>query len=70
MALAVIAPLLTALLIVVVILRRARRLPLPPGPPQWPIIGNLLDMPTIRPWVKYREWCSTYSMYNILAFRS
>ncbi|THH27825.1 hypothetical protein EUX98_g6365 [Antrodiella citrinella] len=27
----------------------------------WPIIGNALDMPTIRPWEKYCQWCKTYN---------
>ncbi|THH19224.1 hypothetical protein EUX98_g8816 [Antrodiella citrinella] len=26
-----------------------------------PIVGNLLDMPTVRPWEKYRDWCQTYN---------
>ncbi|GAA5997441.1 cytochrome P450 [Rhodotorula paludigena] len=34
--------------------------PLPPGPPPLPIIGNLLDVPKSRPWVKFAEWTEQY----------
>jgi len=45
--------------IVIAKLRRPRP-SLPPGPKGWPIVGNALDLPTIRPWEKYHEWCDTY----------
>ncbi|KAF9044301.1 cytochrome P450 [Panaeolus papilionaceus] len=35
-------------------------LPLPPGPKGYPIIGNLLDMPTEKAWLTYHEWSKTY----------
>ncbi|THH30749.1 hypothetical protein EUX98_g3443 [Antrodiella citrinella] len=48
-------------LIVFVIFRLLKaRPPLPPGPKPWPIIGNMLDVPTVRPWERYREWCDKY----------
>lgn len=40
---------------------RSNRLPLPPGPRGYPIIGNLLDMPSEHQWVKYHEWSKKYS---------
>jgi hypothetical protein len=32
----------------------------PPGPPGWPLIGNVLDMPHIRPWLIFTEWGKKY----------
>ncbi|KAG2158979.1 cytochrome P450 [Suillus bovinus] len=34
--------------------------PYPPGPPGWPLIGNVLDMPHIRPWLTFAEWGKKY----------
>ena len=36
------------------------RLPLPPGPKGYPVIGNLFDMPIYKPWVVYDEWRKIY----------
>ena len=45
--------------------RRNRwRRKLPPGPHPHPFIGNLLHMPTDRPWIVYRDWGKTYSEIN------
>ena len=41
---------------------RLRGFKLPPGPRGWPIIGNLLDLPTEQAWVVYRDWSRTYGM--------
>lgn len=30
--------------------------PLPPGPKKWPLLGNLLDMPSSKEWVTFAEW--------------
>ncbi|KAK0460552.1 cytochrome P450 [Desarmillaria tabescens] len=35
---------------------QSRGLPLPPGPPGLPCLGNLLDIPIHRPWIKFTEW--------------
>ncbi|KAK7678433.1 hypothetical protein QCA50_018493 [Cerrena zonata] len=35
-------------------------LPLPPGPKGYPIIGNLLQMPSTTPWKTFREWSKLY----------
>ncbi|KAG1829895.1 hypothetical protein F4604DRAFT_1034977 [Suillus subluteus] len=32
----------------------------PPGPPGWPLIGNVLDMPRIKPWLTFKEWGKKY----------
>jgi hypothetical protein len=41
--------------------RRGR--PLPPGPPGWPIIGNVLDVPSRDAHVKYAELSKKYGAY-------
>ncbi|KDQ34242.1 hypothetical protein PLEOSDRAFT_1100168 [Pleurotus ostreatus PC15] len=40
--------------------RRKARLPLPPGPKGYPIVGNLFDKPTEYHWVKYLEWSKQF----------
>ncbi|OSD03114.1 cytochrome P450 [Trametes coccinea BRFM310] len=53
-----------ALLLVILasryVLGRSRRASLPPGPPQRPIIGNLLDLPAEEMWRKIWEWGKQY----------
>ncbi|KAH9912862.1 O-methylsterigmatocystin oxidoreductase [Epithele typhae] len=39
---------------------RTKGRPLPPSPNPLPIIGNMLDMPTKKPWVGFRELCARY----------
>ncbi|KAG2148110.1 cytochrome P450 [Suillus clintonianus] len=34
--------------------------PYPPGPPGWPLIGNVLDMPRIKPWLTFAMWGKKY----------
>ncbi|KAG2040007.1 cytochrome P450 [Suillus americanus] len=34
--------------------------PYPPGPPGWPLIGNILDMPHVKPWLTFAMWGKKY----------
>jgi hypothetical protein len=43
---------------------RRTPLPLPPGPRGWPIIGNLLDMPSGDFGKAYTEWVGMYGAGN------
>ncbi|THH31278.1 hypothetical protein EUX98_g2917 [Antrodiella citrinella] len=45
------------------VLRRFRSAPhgaAPPGPPRKWLLGNLLDLPKVRPWETYQAWCAQY----------
>lgn len=46
--------------------RRRGGLPYPPGPPPWPIIGNILDIPKDAPWVAYVNMSRKYGTHNII----
>ncbi|KAJ4475728.1 cytochrome P450 [Lentinula aciculospora] len=63
---------LAALVFPVVVFLRKRnpRLRLPPGPKPLPVIGNVLEIPTERSWIKYAEWGRMYGdVIHITAFR-
>ncbi|KAG0709796.1 cytochrome P450 [Suillus ampliporus] len=34
--------------------------PYPPGPPGWPLVGNVTDIPHVRPWLTFAEWGKKY----------
>ncbi|KAG6845597.1 hypothetical protein H0H87_006650 [Tephrocybe sp. NHM501043] len=40
--------------------RGARQAPLPPGPKGYPLIGNVLDMPSKQEWVTFSQWGERY----------
>lgn len=37
-----------------------RRRKYPPGPPGWPILGNMLDLPVNKHWLQYDSWTKQY----------
>lgn len=39
---------------------RSQGLPLPPGPQSLPIVGNVFGLPTIRPWLGFRDMSKEY----------
>jgi len=51
---------LLAVLLVYVWKRRASTSQLPPGPPGYPIIGNVFDIPQDHAWLTYNEWAKKY----------
>jgi len=36
--------------------RSSSSVPLPPGPMQWPLLGNLLAMPSSKEWLTFAIW--------------
>lgn len=40
--------------------RNPSRLPFPPGPKGYPLIGNVFGMPTSQQWRTYAEWARVY----------
>jgi hypothetical protein len=44
---------------------RIRRggLPYPPGPPSWPVIGNLFHIPKDAPWTVYADMSKKYGRH-------
>ncbi|KAJ7607877.1 cytochrome P450 [Roridomyces roridus] len=56
--------LLATVLLTVFLLRRRSRLPLPPGPPKIPLLGNLFNHPSVSVWKVYMEWSKLYGKSN------
>lgn len=48
--------------------RPSNRLPLPPGPPRLPIIGNLHQAPDSWPWRTYQHWSKQYGPIMYLRY--
>jgi len=45
---------------------KGKQLPLPPGPPALPILGNYFDLPNgEKDWLTYRAWGEKYGEYKI-----
>jgi len=43
--------------------RNPAGLPYPPGPPGYPFIGNVLDIPKEATWETYGKWAKQYGVY-------
>ncbi|TFK53799.1 cytochrome P450 [Heliocybe sulcata] len=39
---------------------KAGRLPYPPGPKPWPIVGNYFQLSKTKPWLQYEQWGKQY----------
>ena len=51
-----------------IVLNYVKRMPpLPPGPKRYPLVGNVLDMPTEREWLTFAKWGDTWGMPCFLA---
>ena len=69
----------TPLLVVVIILglvyarsrlawrKRCLGRPLPPGPAKLPLLGNVFNVPTSKPWTAYRDMGLKYGTYSSTA---
>ncbi|KAJ7906530.1 cytochrome P450 [Mycena leptocephala] len=63
----ILASLAGVLLLTVVILHRlayGQQRILPPGPAGWPVIGNILDMPTATEWLTFAQWGSKWVLHR------
>ena len=38
---------------------------MPPGPPGLPLLGNLFELPLVRPWYKLEEWKVQYGVFDM-----
>lgn len=46
----------------------SKRRSLPPGPRGLPLIGNVFDMPSDRPWLTFAKWADIYGMRTTIGF--
>ena len=58
--------LVTTLLFVRLRTGASARVSLPPGPPRHWLTGNLFDLPKVRPWETFRDWCDKYGACNFV----
>ncbi|KIL00286.1 hypothetical protein PAXRUDRAFT_821829 [Paxillus rubicundulus Ve08.2h10] len=42
------------------VLTKKNPAPFPPGPKGFPLVGNLADMPSVKPWLAFTEWGQKY----------
>jgi hypothetical protein len=42
----------------------------PPGPRGWPLVGNIQDIPQIKPWLTFAEWGKKYGVYLLVFFQN
>jgi len=49
------------------LLRPRLSVPLPPGPRQWPLLGNLLAMPSSKEWLTFASWGEKWGRCTILS---
>nr|BAK09453.1 cytochrome P450 [Postia placenta] len=59
-ALAVVAVMLLAALLVHELSAYSKRRSMPPGPFRWPLVGNILQVPQVHPWLMYSHWVRVY----------
>jgi hypothetical protein len=67
-SLELVAGLVAVILLVAVVLNRPRKdgLPLPPGPPKRPLVGNIPDMPEKEAFLAFDKWKKEYGASLLL----
>lgn len=62
----------TAILLVFVHFLRSRKstsgLPYPPGPPGWPVLGNIFNIPRGATWLTYMKWGRIHGEFTTVAY--
>lgn len=43
-----------------------RRSPLPPGPRDLPLVGNILNFPSLNIWETFTHWKSQYGWFEVI----